>query len=73
LHNDENMKKIKLQHQQTIHRNIIKKWKKSFKKQQISNIKIIREKTKIEMDKCYGHNNAFYVDTYWKWFFLKSN
>jgi hypothetical protein len=25
LHNDENMKKIKLQHQQTIHRNIIKK------------------------------------------------
>lgn len=59
LHNDENMKKKNLQHQQTIHTNIT--WtmntRRIFKKQQVSNIKIIKIKNKDsnEQMSCIQH------------------
>ncbi len=70
-------KKIKLQHQQLFiqifQEEWIQLWEKSFKEREISNIKIIKEKTKIQMDKCHGYNITFYVNPQWKWFSSKNN
>ncbi len=50
----------------------IQLWEKSFKEWQMSNIKIIKERAKIQMDKCHGYNITFYVNPQWKWFSLKN-